>query len=40
MLCLLLIERKKEKEGETARGLFSQGRHALPAVPHWDFPGC
>jgi hypothetical protein len=39
MLCLLLTERKKKKKKkqEKARGLFSQVRHALLAVPHQDF---
>jgi hypothetical protein len=27
----------KERKGQ---GSFSQGRHAVLAVPHWDFPDC
>jgi hypothetical protein len=38
---LLLIEReRKKKKGERAKGLFSQGRHALLVLLCWDFPGC
>jgi hypothetical protein len=38
MLYLLLIERKKRKKKQNVQGLYSQGRYALLAMPHRDFP--
>jgi hypothetical protein len=43
MLYLLLFEKRKRRKKYKERkgqGSFSQGRHAVLAVPHWDFPDC
>jgi hypothetical protein len=32
--------KRKKKKKRNSQGFFPQGRHALLAVPHQDFPGC
>jgi hypothetical protein len=46
MLYFLLFAKEKgrkkgrKKENGEQPGSFFQVRHALVAVPHWDFPNC